>query len=189
MKQIAFVLRRRGQGTDPDKLAATADKALKQFPSTDALSIDQFQKKQDQQVNQLLGLVFALLALSVIVALLGIVNTLALSVHERTRELGMLRAVGMSRKQVKRMIRGESVITAGIGSILGTAAGHRLRRDHLAPAGRPGLRVHPARRLADPVLHPRRDRRRAGGDPAGAAGGEGGRAARRDHGVGAGLHR
>ncbi len=58
-----------------------------------------------------------------IVALLGIVNTLALSVHERTRELGMLRAVGMSRRQVRRMVRAESVITAGIGAILGTLLG------------------------------------------------------------------
>jgi putative ABC transport system permease protein len=123
MKQLAFVMAAARPGTDPDKLAATADRALRPFPSTDALSIAQFVDKQDQSVNQLLGLVYALLALSVIVALLGIVNTLALSVHERTRELGMLRAVGMSRKQVKRMIRGESVITAGIGAVLGTALG------------------------------------------------------------------
>ena len=58
-----------------------------------------------------------------IVALLGIVNTLALSVHERTRELGMLRAVGMTRRQVRRMVRAESVITAGIGAILGIVLG------------------------------------------------------------------
>jgi putative ABC transport system permease protein len=123
MKQVAFVMAAGDPGVNQDKLAATADRALKQYPSTDALSIDQFKDKQSQSINQLLGLVFALLALSVVVALLGIVNTLALSVHERTRELGMLRAVGMSRKQVKRMIRGESVITAGIGSILGTLLG------------------------------------------------------------------
>jgi putative ABC transport system permease protein len=59
----------------------------------------------------------------VIVALLGIVNTLALSVFERTRALGMLRAVGMSRRQVRRMIRAESVITAFIGAVLGTVLG------------------------------------------------------------------
>jgi putative ABC transport system permease protein len=123
MKQLAFVLAAARPGTDSERLAAAGDRALKPFPSTDALSIKQFEDKQDQSVNQLLGLVYALLALSVIVALLGIVNTLALSVHERTRELGMLRAVGMSRKQVKRMIRGESVITAGIGAVLGTALG------------------------------------------------------------------
>jgi putative ABC transport system permease protein len=122
-KNIAFITASAAPGTDQKQLAAATDKALKKYPSADALSIDQFKKKQSDSINSLLGLVFALLALSVIVALLGIVNTLALSVHERTRELGMLRAVGMSRKQVKRMIRGESVITAGIGSVLGTALG------------------------------------------------------------------
>ena len=66
---------------------------------------------------------YALLSLSVIVALLGIINTLALSVHERTRELGLLRAVGMSRRQVRRMVRAESVITAAIGALLGIALG------------------------------------------------------------------
>ena len=111
------------EGVNSDKLAASADQALKSFPQTDALTIDQFKDKQAEAVNQLLGLVFALLALSVIVALLGIVNTLALSVHERTRELGMLRAVGMSRWQVRRMVTIESVITAGIGAILGTVLG------------------------------------------------------------------
>jgi putative ABC transport system permease protein len=123
MKQLAFAMAAARPGTDPKQLAATADRALKPFPSTDALTIDQFVSKQDQSVNQLLGLVYALLALSVIVALLGIVNTLALSVHERTRELGMLRAVGMGRGQVWAMIFGESVITAIIGAILGTVLG------------------------------------------------------------------
>ena len=66
---------------------------------------------------------FGLLALSVIVALLGIVNTLALAVHERTRELGLLRAVGMSKRQVRRMVRAESVITALIGAVLGLVLG------------------------------------------------------------------
>jgi putative ABC transport system permease protein len=122
-KNLAFVMAAGDEGVDPDKLATKADAALKSFPQTDALSIDQFKKKQADAVNQLLGLVFALLALSVIVALLGIVNTLALSVHERTRELGMLRAVGMSRWQVRRMVTFESVITAGIGAILGTVLG------------------------------------------------------------------
>jgi len=122
-KNLAFVMAAGEEGVDPEQLAGKADAALKSFPQTDALSIDQFKKKQADAVNQLLGLVFALLALSVIVALLGIVNTLALSVHERTRELGMLRAVGMSRWQVRRMVTFESVITAGIGAILGTVLG------------------------------------------------------------------
>jgi putative ABC transport system permease protein len=121
--KIQYIWAAGDQGADPAQLAKAADTALKPFPSTDALSIDQFKKKQEDGLNQLVGLVFALLALSVIVALLGIVNTLALSVHERTRELGMLRAVGMSRRQVRRMVRAESVITAGIGAVLGTLLG------------------------------------------------------------------
>jgi putative ABC transport system permease protein len=90
------------------------------------MTVGQFKDNQAKQVNTLLGLVYALLSLSVIVALLGIVNTLALSVFERTRELGMLRAVGMSRRQVRRMIRGESVITALIGAVLGLVLGALL---------------------------------------------------------------
>src|ERR671916_536689 len=71
----------------------------------------------------MLGLVYALLSLSVIVALLAIVNTLALAVHESTREIGLLRAVGMSKLQVRRMVRAESVITALIGAALGLVLG------------------------------------------------------------------
>src|ERR671933_843159 len=90
------------------------------------MTIDDFKAQQRKQVNSPVGLVTALLSLSVIVALLGIVNTLALSVHERTRELGLLRAVGMSRRQVRRMVRAESVITAAIGAGLGIVLGVAL---------------------------------------------------------------
>lgn len=69
------------------------------------------------------GLIYALLSLAVIVSLFGIVNTLALSILERTRELGMLRAVGMSRRQMRTMVRYEAVITALIGAALGTTIG------------------------------------------------------------------
>jgi len=123
VQDTAFVIARGAPGTTPPQLQKAARAALRPYPSTDTLTIAQFKHKQEQSVNSLLGLVFALLALSIIVALLGIVNTLALSVHERTRELGMLRAVGMSRRQVRRMIRSESVITAVIGAVLGTVLG------------------------------------------------------------------
>ncbi len=121
--QIAFVMAAAEPGTNQDQLAAAADKALAPFPQADALTIQEFKDKQSANINGLVNLVYGLLLLSVIVALLGIVNTLALSVHERTRELGMLRAVGMSRRQVRRMVRAESVITAGIGAILGIVLG------------------------------------------------------------------
>ena len=104
-------------------LEAEAKQALTDFPIAKAQTLTQFKDDSADQVNQLLGLVFGLLALSVIVALLGIVNTLALAVHERTRELGLLRAVGMSKRQVRRMVRAESVITALIGAVLGLVLG------------------------------------------------------------------
>ncbi|MFL5934455.1 MAG: ABC transporter permease, partial [Gaiellaceae bacterium] len=69
------------------------------------------------------NLLYALLALSVIVSLVGIINTLVLTVFERTRELGMLRAVGMTRRQVRMMIRYESIVTALMGAVLGMAVG------------------------------------------------------------------
>ena len=103
-------------------------------------------------MNSLLGLVYALLSLAVIVSLFGIVNTLALSIHERTRELGMLRAVGMSRRQVRTMVRYEAVITALIGAILGTVLGRDLRGARVAAAGRRGLRaLVSGRHAADPA--------------------------------------
>ena len=111
-----------GQGS-ADTLEQAAKDALKDFPVAKVQTLAQYKDETADQVNQLLGLVYALLALSVIVALLGIVNTLALAVHERTRELGLLRAVGMSKRQVRRMVRAESVITALIGAVLGLVLG------------------------------------------------------------------
>ena len=87
------------------------------------LNQQELKKNQENQINPLLGLVYALLSLAIIVSLFGIANTLALSIYERTRELGMLRAVGMSRRQVRRLIRYESVITALIGAVLGMVLG------------------------------------------------------------------
>jgi putative ABC transport system permease protein len=111
-----------GRGT-PETLERDAQRALAEFGVAKVRTLSQFKDESADQVNQLLGLVFGLLALSVIVALLGIVNTLALAVHERTRELGLLRAVGMSKRQVRRMVRAESVITAMIGAVLGLVLG------------------------------------------------------------------
>jgi putative ABC transport system permease protein len=74
-------------------------------------------------INKLLNVLYVLLALSVIVSLFGMVNALVLSVFERTREIGMLRAVGMRRRQVRRMVRQESVITALIGAAMGLSLG------------------------------------------------------------------
>lgn len=86
----------------------------------------EFKQEQRDQINQLLGFIFVLLTLAVLIAALGIVNTLALSVIERTREIGLLRAVGMGRRQVRRMIRLESVVIAVFGTLLGLALGVAL---------------------------------------------------------------
>jgi len=97
--------------------------ALKPFPDAKVATARQFKKNQEQGINNLLNLLYVLLSLSIIISLFGIVNTLVLTVFERTRELGMLRAVGMTRRQVRRMIRSESIITALIGAALGIPVG------------------------------------------------------------------
>ena len=97
--------------------------ALKAFPDVEANTRADWVDQRVEGINQLLNLLYVLLALSVIVSLFGMVNTLVLSVFERTREIGMLRAVGMSRRQVRRMVRQESVITALIGAALGLPLG------------------------------------------------------------------
>jgi putative ABC transport system permease protein len=101
----------------------TLSAAMRAFPDVKLQTKAKFQKDQAAFVDQILQILYVLLALAVIVSLFGIVNTLVLSVFERTRELGMLRAVGMSRRQVRRMIRHESVITALIGAVLGVVVG------------------------------------------------------------------
>ena len=100
--------------------------ALKGFPDAKIATESQFKKNQEQGINVLLNLLYVLLALSIIVSLFGIVNTLVLTVFERTRELGMMRAVGMTRRQVRRMIRYEAVVTALIGAALGIPLGIAL---------------------------------------------------------------
>jgi putative ABC transport system permease protein len=99
------------------------ENALKDFPNAKVQTRDEFVDNQISGLNNILNILYVLLALSVIVSLFGIVNTLVLTVFERTRELGMLRAIGMTRRQVRRMIRHESVITALIGGVLGIVLG------------------------------------------------------------------
>jgi putative ABC transport system permease protein len=120
----AFVFLRFKPGANPADTRAMIDRTLKaSFPDAQTRDREQVKDQQAGQINQLLYLIYALLALSVIVSLFGIVNTLALSIFERTRELGLLRAVGMSRRQVKRIVRLEAVITSLIGALLGLVLG------------------------------------------------------------------
>jgi putative ABC transport system permease protein len=102
---------------------ARLNHALKSFPDAKIQTEAQFEKSQEQGIDILLNLLFVLLGLSIIISVFGIVNTLVLTVFERTRELGMLRAVGMTRLQVRRMIRHESVVTSLIGAALGIPLG------------------------------------------------------------------
>jgi putative ABC transport system permease protein len=102
---------------------AAVTRALAPFPTVQVQTRAQFQQSEISSVNQLLGLVYALLALAVLIALIGIVNTLMLSVLERTREIGLLRAVGMRRSQVRAMIRSEAVILATFGAVIGIVIG------------------------------------------------------------------
>src|SRR5690348_12708551 len=109
-------------GTSQQNLAAL-DHSLASFPNAKAQTRQEFIDNQTGALKNILNVFYVLLALSVIVSLFGIVNTLVLTVFERTREIGMLRAIGMTRRQVRRMIRHESVITALIGGALGIALG------------------------------------------------------------------
>ena len=108
---------------DPAAPTAALDVALRDYPESTVRTAGAFIKKRAESVNTLLNLLYVLLALSVIVSLFGMVNTLALSVIERTRELGMMRAVGMSRRQARGMIRHEGIITALIGAAMGLPLG------------------------------------------------------------------
>ena len=101
----------------PPRTRPRSRRALDAFPNAKAQTREEFIDNQIAGLNSILNILYVLLALSVIVSLFGIVNTLVLTVFERTRELGMLRAIGMTRRQVRRMIRHESVITALIGGV------------------------------------------------------------------------
>jgi putative ABC transport system permease protein len=109
--------------TDLAELRQGIDEVTEQMPLVAVKDQEEFKADQRSQVNQLLYLVYALLGLAIIIAILGIVNTLALSVFERTREIGLLRAVGLSRPQLRRMVRLESIAIAVLGAVLGVGLG------------------------------------------------------------------
>jgi putative ABC transport system permease protein len=110
-------------GGPTDANSARLKQALRAFPTAKLQTRDEFRNSRLSNLNRLLHILYALLGLSVLVSMFGVINTIVLSVFERTREIGMLRAVGMSRRQVRRMIRHESIVTALIGAALGMAVG------------------------------------------------------------------
>jgi putative ABC transport system permease protein len=111
-------------GADAAAVRGRIDRLLNTaFPSAESKNRKQFKDQQASQFNQAAGFLYVLLSLAVIVSLFGLVNTLALSIFERQRELGMLRAIGTARSQIRRMIRYEAIITALIGAVLGLVLG------------------------------------------------------------------
>jgi putative ABC transport system permease protein len=110
-------------GVDMATGTEAVEAVASQSPLADVLDRDAFKDAKGEQIDVILNLIYALLALAVIIALLGIANTLALSIFERTRELGLLRAVGMTKAQVRATVRWESVIISLLGTTLGLVIG------------------------------------------------------------------
>lgn len=113
----------RERGADATAVKRALDSAVADVPTVTVQDKGEYAESQRAQIDQLLGLIYALLALAIVIAVLGIVNTLALSVIERTREIGLLRAVGLGRRQLRRMIRLESTVIALLGAVLGIGLG------------------------------------------------------------------
>ena len=111
-------------GADPEKVQEILTVgAERSFPTAEVLNQGELREEREKQIDSIVSLFYVLLGLAVFISLIGVINTLGLSIYERTRELGMLRAIGMSRRQVRSMIRYEAVITALIGAILGLVLG------------------------------------------------------------------
>jgi putative ABC transport system permease protein len=117
------VLARVAPGVSRGAAGAAVEAVAEEFPVVAIRDQAEFRESSQERINQVLGFVTALLGLSIFVAGFGIANTLALSIFERTREIGLLRAVGMAPRQVRRMVRWESVIIAVLGALLGTGVG------------------------------------------------------------------
>ncbi|MER6973493.1 FtsX-like permease family protein [Nocardioides sp. NPDC000445] len=117
------ILMNSASGADPGAAKATIEAALADYPNVTVNDPEDITQQAQDSVDQLLGIVTALLLLAVVVAILGIINTLVLSVVERTRELGLLRAVGGTRRQVRTLVRRESVLMALLGALTGIALG------------------------------------------------------------------
>jgi putative ABC transport system permease protein len=121
---VALLLATSTGATPPTSAAVKA--ALRGYPNLTVQTRAEFQKTQQASIDQLLGLIYALLALAILIALIGIVNTLMLSVFERTHEIGLLRAVGMRRRQIRAMIRSEALILSVFGALIGVVVGTGL---------------------------------------------------------------
>jgi putative ABC transport system permease protein len=110
-------------GADVGDTLDTVETAIERFPDLEVLDREGFKSDLAEQLQQFVTVIYALLGLSIVIAMIGVANTISLSVHERTRELGLLRAVGMVRRQLKSMIRWEAVLIAVLGTVVGLALG------------------------------------------------------------------
>jgi putative ABC transport system permease protein len=110
-------------GRDAAAIEPAIKAAVRPFPAAKVRTLGEYDRWVTSQLDRIVYLLYALLAMSVVISMFGIANSLFLSIHERTRELGMLRAVGATASQVRRMVRYESVITSLIGGVLGTVVG------------------------------------------------------------------
>ena len=157
-------------GANVDAVQARVERVLEtRFPIAEVQNKSEFKDSITGGVDQFLALIYALLSLSVIVSLFGIVNTLVLSIHERTREIGMMRAIGTPRSLVRRIVRYESVITALIGAVLGLTVGFILGVVTTVALEDEGFLLSIPVAIVDRVRDPGRVGRRAGRDPARAA--------------------
>lgn len=118
-----FVVAKRADGTNPDAARTAIDEALADFPQATVQTNNEFVEQQKSQIDTLLLVVTMLLTVAIAFSFLGIAITLALSVFERTREIGLLRAVGMSRRMLRRSVRGEAVIVTLFGVLIGIVLG------------------------------------------------------------------
>ena len=118
-----MILARAADGVTPEAAKAAAEADLGAFPNLDVRTKAEYKDFVASQINDFLALFYLLLAMAVIIAIFGIILTLALSVFERTREIGLLRAVGLSRRSVRAMIRWEAIIVALIGGLVGLVLG------------------------------------------------------------------
>ncbi len=118
-----FIIGKLADGVTPEAGDAAVAAATEEFPQADVQTNAEFRKSQEDQINQLLLIITILLLLSIVIAVLGIAITLALGVFERTHEIGLLRAVGMNRRQLRRSVRWEAVIVSTFGAIVGIILG------------------------------------------------------------------
>ena len=135
-----FVLVLKADDVSEAEARAAVDVVAESYPNAKVTNTEELIGDIEQQIDNLLNLLVVLLGFAIIIALLGIVNTLVLSVSERKREIGLLRAIGTSRKQVKQMIRWESLLIAVFGGVLGLVVGTALGVATVTAVGR-GLKL------------------------------------------------